>query len=128
MDRTQYTKRAVGHAGENAALDYLLAQGYEPVERNLHSRFGEIDLIVRNTEYLVFVEVKTRSASCLSRPAAFVTPRKQQKLIKTAQLFLEQYPCGLQPRFDVVEVINTPGGVRLEHLENAFWPEDGTAF
>lgn len=113
----------IGDAGEAAALAFLQQQGYELVARNFHSRYGEIDLIVKNTEELVFVEVKTRRDTALSRPASFVDQRKQQKLIKTALVFLGENPPDLQPRFDVIEVINSPGGVRVEHLKNAFWAE-----
>lgn len=113
-----------GDAGETAALGYLLRQGYETVARNYHSRYGEIDLIVKNDEYLVFVEVKTRNEYAVTRPAAFVDKRKQQRIIKTAAVYLAESPLDLQPRFDVIEVTTTSRGTyEIDHLENAFWQE-----
>ena len=113
-----------GKDGEDAACRYFKRKGYRIVARNVHSRFGEIDIIAEDGAYLCFVEVKTRAPDAIARPAEFVDSKKQQKLRLTAQLYLQEHPFALQPRFDVVEVIAEHSGrfrVReLRHIPNAF--------
>ncbi|MCL1886903.1 MAG: YraN family protein [Betaproteobacteria bacterium] len=95
-------KRQSGQAGEDAALAYLLTQGLTLVERNFSSRMGEIDLIMKDRDTLVFVEVRKRGRNDFGSAVASITHAKQQRLVKTAQLFLQKLskipPC----RFDVV--------------------------
>ena len=118
-----------GAVGEQAAATYLRRKGCRILERNYRSRFGEIDIIAADKQYILFVEVKTRSAGMLDRPAAWVTTAKQHKIIKTAALYLQNHEPELQPRFDVIEVYmrsKTDCVVeRLEHLESAFEVGDG---
>ena len=119
-----------GDLGEKAAESYLNKKGFETVGRNYHSRYGEIDIIAQNEQYIVFAEVKTRSTAAIDRPSAWVDKRKQKKLIVTATIYLECNPTELQPRFDVIEVIydkKTKVIVSIEHIENAFIQEDGYA-
>ena len=111
---------AVGVAGEQAAAKHYLDLGYEVVKRNYRSTYGEIDLILKNENYLVFAEVKTRKQGSLMTPAVAVTPQKQKKIIRTALTFLAEYGMPLQPRFDVVEVIWNEGLKEINLIENAF--------
>lgn len=111
----------LGSQGEQAAVEYLQQNGYTILARNYHTRGGEIDIICANDRFLVFVEVKTRSSSRFGTPAEAVTWQKQQKIIRTAQIWLMQHPCALQPRFDVAEVYAMRNGKLCVHLlENAF--------
>ena len=88
---------------------------------NYRCRFGEIDLICTKGQYLVFVEVKTRSQGAIADPAEFVDQYKQARIIQTAKLFLAQNPTKKQPRFDVIEVFLQKDGTKsIKHLENAF--------
>lgn len=105
-----------GEAGERMACDHMKCKGYRVVTRNFYNRLGEIDIICENGEYLVFVEVKLRSAGAKVAGREAVTAAKQRKIIKTAMLYMQAYPTELQPRFDVIEV----SGNRLTHIENAF--------
>lgn len=105
-----------GEAGERMACDYLKRKGYKVVTRNFYNRLGEIDIICENGEYLVFVEVKLRSAGAHVTGREAVTAAKQRRIIKTAMIFMQSYPTNLQPRFDVIEV----SGNQLTHIENAF--------
>ena len=111
-----------GKLGEDVCAWYLEKHGYTVVARNVHSRYGEVDLIAENESYICFVEVKTRKADSLVLPAEAVDYRKQQKLVMTAQYYLTAHASNKQPRFDVFEVLlneeNRPGKVRL--IENAF--------
>lgn len=112
-----------GRAGEDAAAVLLQEKGYEIVCRNYHSRFGEIDIIARNADFLVFAEVKTRDENYQVSPLEAVTKGKQNKIIKTALLYLQKNPASIQPRFDVIGIIMKPDHrtvVSVEHIENAF--------
>jgi len=113
-----------GYLGEKYTAELLIKKGYTIVAQNFRSRYGEIDIIAENDRYIVFVEVKTRAANYISRPAEAVTAQKQQKIIKTAQLYLLKSQTQLQPRFDVVEVITASKNdfrvLETQHIENAF--------
>lgn len=110
-----------GKYGELEAARYLQKHGYRLYDVNYRCRFGEIDLVCTKGRYLVFVEVKTRSDGAIARPAEFVDRFKQERMIRTAMLFLAQNPTKKQPRFDVVEVFLQKDGIKsIKHLENAF--------
>lgn len=95
-----------GQVGEEAVARWLRENGYVILDRNYHSRYGEIDIIARDETYLVFVEVKTRDAARKAEPQEAVTASKQRKLIQTALLYLQTKPefQNFQPRFDVAGV------------------------
>lgn len=110
-----------GAAGEKFTAEYLQKRGFEILRRNFHSRFGEIDIIARNKNFLVFVEVKTREKNSLVNPLEAVTASKRKKIIRTALAYLQQYPEDLQPRFDVAAVTAVHGlPESMNYLENAF--------
>lgn len=113
-----------GAAGEVLAARFLRKNGYRLLASNYRCRFGEIDIIASDDEYIAFVEVKTRAPDALYAPREAVTAVKQERIRKTALLYLQQYPTQLQPRFDVIEVTMAPGSLlqaqKLEHLINAF--------
>lgn len=113
-----------GAAGEVLAARHLREKGYTIVAANYRSRLGEIDIIACDSQYIAFVEVKARSEAALYAPREAVTSAKQQRLIKTAALYLKQHPSTLQPRFDVIEIVTAEGHpmqvVELDHLMNAY--------
>lgn len=111
-----------GREGEAAARRFLQSVGLRFLTANYRSRRGEIDLVFRDGDCLVFVEVKARSRDSWTRPAAAVNARKRRLLTLTAMDYLRELK---QPRvklrFDVVEVILEDGGVgEVRHLENVF--------
>ena len=113
-----------GAWGEARAADYLRRKHYEVVAAGYHSRFGEIDLIVKDRKYLVFVEVKLRKSPRFAQAREFVDRRKQDKIRITASIYLSQFPTALQPRFDVIEIY-APEGIQtpnpeIYHMEDAF--------
>lgn len=110
----------LGQWGEEQAALFLQRQGYEIVERRWRCRFGEIDLIARNREYLIFVEVKLRKNAAFAHAREFVDFRKQEKLRTTARLYLASHPTRLQPRFDVAEVY-APYGIQTRQPEIRYW-------
>lgn len=114
----------IGAWGEAIAAEVLRRKGFSLCTRNYRSRYGEIDLIVQNAEYLVFVEVKLRKNSNYGAAREFVDARKQGRLRQTALLWLEEHETELQPRFDVIEIY-APDGMRtsrpaVRHIEDAF--------
>lgn len=114
----------VGAWGESIAADYLRQKRYKILATGYRSRFGEIDLIVFNKTYLVFVEVKLRKSSTFAKAHEFVDSRKQERLRTTAEIYLSQNPTILQPRFDVIEIYAPEGTDTLKpiinHIEDAF--------
>ena len=114
----------IGAWGESLAAEYLRKKKYALVATNYKTRYGEIDLIVRNRKFLVFVEVKLRKSDSFASAADFVDSRKQNRLRLTAQIYLSEKPTLLQPRFDVVEIY-APQGIEtlkptINHMEDAF--------
>ncbi len=113
-------KRITGNLGEDFAENYFKKKGYE-VKRNYHSRYGEIDLIAEDGEYILFVEVKTRKADTMLSPVESVNFRKQQKIILTAQDYMMKNESEKQPRFDIFEVWHNEGRIyKFNHIESAF--------
>ena len=116
--------KVTGRFGERAAADYLKKQHYRIVGMNYACRLGEIDLIAENRDYIVFVEVKLRRDDSFAAAREFVTAAKQDRIRKTALLWLSQNPTEKQPRFDVIEIYAPEGEkskqLRINHIENAF--------
>ena len=113
-----------GAWGEALAAEYLKKKRYKLVGAGYRCRFGEIDLIVQNRKSLVFVEVKLRKSDTFAKAYEYVDHRKQERLRKTAQLYLSQNPSDLPCRFDVIEIyapegIHTPNP-EIHHMEDAF--------
>ena len=113
-----------GAWGEALAAKYLIKKRYKVIATNFRSRFGEIDLIVSNRNYLVFVEVKLRKSDQFALAREFVDYRKQDRIRTTAAIFLSEFPTELQPRFDVIEIYAPEGTAtqypQIYHLEDAF--------
>ena len=97
-------KRSVGSVTEERAMEYLTGLGYEPVQRNYRCRAGEIDLVARDGEYLVFAEVKYRRTEEFGLPEEAVDAKKQMRIRRAAECFLKEQrvPADTPVRFDVV--------------------------
>ena len=104
MGTIEQQKHLLGQWAEQTALLFLQSQQYQYVNKNYHSRFGEIDLIVKRGNELVFVEVKARSAGSYAGACEVISYSQQRKIIKTAQFFLQRYPnyYNFDCRFDVI--------------------------
>ncbi len=109
----------LGHFGETLACIHLFFHGYKILERNFHSRFGEIDIIAKKHSVTVFVEVKARSGKMLADPVYAVDSYKQQKLIKTAYHYMSRGSDD-DFRFDVVEVKRQGLKMSVRHIKDAF--------
>ena len=113
-----------GAWGEALAAEYLRKKHYAVVAAGYHCRYGEIDLIVRDRKYLVFVEVKLRKSGSFAQAMEYVDRKKQDRIRVTASMYLSQNPTKLQPRFDVVEIYAPEGTStarpEIRHMEDAF--------
>jgi len=111
-----------GHWGEDLAADYLKAKGYEIIEKHFFFHHTEIDLIARHGDYLVLVEVKTRSSAEFGPPEEALTSRKKACLRRAAEGYLYlNHLDNIDCRFDVISISFKPdGSASIEHLENAF--------
>lgn len=114
--------RRSGTWGEAQAANYLRDHGYELLAHSYHCRFGEIDLIAKKGKMLCFVEVKTRSNLDYGLPRDYVTAGKQERLRKTAAMYLSAHELDCPTRFDVAEVYTDKEhtSVRIEYMEDAF--------
>jgi putative endonuclease len=115
----------IGQVGENIAATYLRDKGYAILYTNYHSRWGEIDIIAQQGDFIVFVEVKTRSRSVETALHA-VSHAKMRKLTRTATCFLTTHPeySNMFTRFDVMALVKVPSSdaFSVHHLQDAFRP------
>lgn len=101
-----------GRIGEELAAAYLREQGYQIIFQNFYSKYGELDLVAKKNNQLVFVEVKTRTQDCYGSPAEAVDQRKRRHMTYAARYFIQRFGFHhADIRFDVVEV-------QLNHIEN----------
>lgn len=113
-----------GAWGEWIAAEYLRRKHYRIEAVRYSCRYGEIDLIAKNSRFLVFVEVKLRKNAAFAAAREYVDQRKRDRIRVTASLYLSQNPTDLQPRFDVIEIY-APEGINsvhpeINHMEDAF--------
>lgn len=117
--------RQLGQRGEEMAVKYLRRQGYFILERNYRTREGEIDVIAKGGETLVFVEVKTATGLSFGPPQVWVDRRKRARLVHAAMAYLASVKDS-EPRcrFDVIAIILEGGRTKLTHIVDAFRLED----
>lgn len=110
--------RKTGYLYEERAAAFLKEQGYDILERNFYSKYGELDIIARDGAYIVFVEVKYRKSMRRGQPWEAVDLKKQRHIIRTAQYYMKsnQFSQGTPCRFDVVSIL----GHTLTLYKNAF--------
>lgn len=102
-------------------MRWLLAAGYELVERNYRTRYGEVDLILRDGCCLIFVEVKLRRGLAFGDPAEAVTPRKQEAIRSIAEQYIaERDPAFEEARFDVFGILESGVEPEINHIRDAF--------
>jgi putative endonuclease len=114
-------RKRTGKKGEDIAVAYLISRGYRIVERNYKCPLGEIDIVARDGDELVFVEVKSRKSEEFGDPQLAVGLKKQKKVSRISLAYLKEkhlYPCNA--RFDVVAIKMLPDGSTVELIQNAF--------
>ncbi|MCL2312980.1 MAG: YraN family protein [Firmicutes bacterium] len=115
-------KNYVGQNGEIVAKNHLISKGFNIILTNFTSRFGEIDIICDDEEYIIFVEVKSKinsfPISCLER----IDCSKEKKILKTIDVYLSNNFSKKQPRIDVIEVVFIANSETIiNHIENVFF-------
>lgn len=112
--------KGLGKEGEDLAERLLKKKGYSILERNFRTSFGEIDLIARDGETIVFVEVKTKREDLFAMPFESVTRKKREKIRKVALAYLRRLGKEMPARFDVLSLVVRGGECEVEHIRDAF--------
>ena len=114
-------KRELGEKGEELALRFLKKKGYRLIEKNYVCKMGEMDIIAKEKDTLVFIEVKTRTSTEFGPPQLAVNSRKQRQLSKVALNYLnEKQLKDVKARFDVVAILLRQKGEEIELIRDAF--------
>lgn len=111
-----------GNAGEEIAMEHLQKNGYRILARNWRHRHLEIDIVAQTGDILVIVEVKLRASNAFGTPEEFVTKSKQKKLIRAADVYIQENGIHGEARFDVISIIQNPQEISVEHIAGAFYP------
>jgi putative endonuclease len=114
--------QSLGQKGETLAIEYLQKAGYKIRHRNWRSGKKELDIVAENNDFVVFVEVKTRTDDYLEHPANAITREKQRSIIFAADGYIQRYNLNKESRFDVITVIVKGETTDIDHIENAFYP------
>ena len=110
-----------GIEGERAAADFLVAKGFEIVQRNFRYKRSEIDLIVKKDNWLIFVEVKWRSSTRFGNPEEFVDLKKEKKILEGAAHYLHETNWNGNVRYDIVAISSIGRETEILHIEDAFY-------
>ncbi|MDR1725593.1 MAG: YraN family protein [Bacteroidales bacterium] len=122
-EKTEKNHIYFGKQGENLAINYLLSKGLQIIERNFVFGKNEIDIICRDRNEIVFVEVKTRTTNIFGEPEMAVNIQKQRSIIKVADAYICKYNIDLESRFDIISiVIDKENKSQIHHIERAFTP------
>jgi putative endonuclease len=114
-------RKATGDSAEQLACRYLQTQGLKLLQRNFYCRGGEIDLVMQHGDSLVFVEVRYRQHTTYGRAAETISERKQSRVIRCAQYYINLHQrWNTATRFDVVSIEGEPGQLQLEWIRDAF--------
>ena len=114
-------KIKMGSEGEELAADFLRRKGFAVLERNYRYKHSEIDLIVSRDNWLVFIEVKTRTSIAFGYPEEFVDYNKRLKIFEGADQYMHQINWKGNVRFDIVAVNLVGSHAKILHIEDAFY-------
>ncbi|NLY25154.1 MAG: YraN family protein [Bacteroidales bacterium] len=110
----------LGWKGEDAAVKFLASEGHRIIERNWTFRGYEVDIVTEHNEYIVFVEVKTRTSAEWGNPEDFVGKQRMRRMIAAANHYLIMHRVDKPARFDIVSILWNDRQFELEHIEDAF--------
>lgn len=117
----KHNNKVTGEIGEQLACDFLLNKGYKILERNYKQLKTEVDIIAKDQNCMVIVEVKTRSSNFVN-PENAVSKAKQKTLVEAAVLYQEKHAIKSEIRFDIIAIIKTKEETEILHFEDAFYP------
>lgn len=113
-------KRRFGIIGEKIAQSYLIKKGYEVLETNFYTKRGEIDIIAKKDNYIIFIEVKTRTNFLFGTPAMSINSTKKKHIKAVAKTFLHINRLNIYDvRFDVIEIFINDGKCKINHIKEA---------
>jgi len=115
-------QQEIGNFGEKIAADYLIEKGYLLLDRNYHTRYGELDLVMLEDGIVVFVEVKTRTSETFGHPEESITPSKLEHLQNAGLLWLQAHPESSDDwRIDAISILmHRNGNIQdIKHFINA---------
>jgi putative endonuclease len=115
-------KHELGKKGEDIAAQYLTEKGYKILEKNWRFSHNEIDLIAKDGEELVVVEVKTRQSNALIEPEMAVTRDKQRHIIRSANAYVRSKRMNVNIRFDIISILIADEKPVINHIPDAFYP------
>lgn len=113
--------KKTGDKGEQVAVDFLIENGYKILVRNFRSGKAEIDIIAQKNEFIVFVEVKTRSEYQNNNPGDLLSHAQQNRITNAAHEYIVAKDLDLEARFDLVIVLLGQNKTEIEHIEDAFY-------
>jgi putative endonuclease len=116
------THNELGKKGEILAREYLQNKGYTILETNWRFHHKEIDIIASCKDILIIAEVKTRSGDYFQQPEEAVSLQKQKFLIDAADAYIQQNDINLEARLDIISVIIKNKDIKIQHIENAYYP------
>jgi putative endonuclease len=116
------TTKEIGDFGEDFAVKFLRGKGFQIIDRNIRFKKYEVDIVCKDGEQMVFVEVKTRNTAEIGAPWKAVTKTKQRQIIKCAHHYLISNDIDVESRFDVISIVHNSYGTFLEHIDDAFYP------
>ncbi|TYA73985.1 YraN family protein [Seonamhaeicola marinus] len=111
----------LGKKGEQLAVDFLIKNNYDIIERNYRFNKAEVDIIAQKEDTLAIVEVKTRSTTDFGNPQDFVKPKQIKNLVKAVDEYVNVNALDVEVRFDIIAIVKENKGFRIEHLEDAFY-------
>jgi len=112
----------LGQQGETLAVNHLTTKGYKILERNYRWKNAEIDIVCTKKNELIIVEVKTRHTAAFGEPYEAVSRAKQRQIIRVTNKYIENGNVNADVRFDVISIVLNNSSMRLQHIENAFYP------
>jgi putative endonuclease len=114
--------RDKGANAEDIAVQYLVKNGYEILERNWFHHHHELDIIARKNDIISIVEVKSLSHNYIQEPYQSVNRNKQRMIIAATNAYIRQHNINEEVRFDIISILFSKGEPQIEHIENAFYP------
>lgn len=114
-------KNDLGRDGEAVARNYLIRQGYKVMHSNWHWHHYELDIVALKDDEVIVVEVKTRSEDFLVSPEEAVDRKKIRRIVAAADAYMRYFNLGLPVRFDIITLIKSADGYKIDHLDDAFY-------
>ncbi|MCB4798023.1 YraN family protein [Neotamlana laminarinivorans] len=111
----------LGKKGEQLAVDFLIENNYQIVERNYRFDKAEVDIIANKNDVLAIIEVKTRSSNNFGNPEDFVKLKQIKNLVKAVNEYVTVNNLDVEVRFDIIAIVKTNKTFKIEHLKNAFY-------